>query len=118
MKDFYETIHDDYMLKKFDEFKLQRKYYDENIIKEYNKFLKGATIYKSKDEDLILYIKDKIQNKTINEEFVYNFLEKMDKKLNLDTSLEFECYEDLYCLKKAFIKAYELFHYEGYNLKD
>ena len=147
METFYDTIHDEYMLETFDEFKLQRKYYDENITKLYLLILdrKKMKLYKNnkdntfckitkdsilgevlidkdtvevKDKDLLLYVEDKIKDKTIEEEFVFEFLSEMDEKLNLDSSLEFECDEDLYCLKKAFLKAYDLFHYSGYNLKD
>ena len=63
-------------------------------------------------------IKDEIINKKIDIEFVFDFLKEMDEKLNLDTSLEFEGDEDLFCLKKAFLKAYDLFYLSGSNLKD
>ena len=163
MLEFYEIIHDDYFLnetkpksqeKSFDEIISQRKYYDENVIKEYKrvvlkdkhlfkcKFNKIVTFYtnnlsdillnpvtdelkdcykdnkKLDEKDMLMYIEDKIKNKTIELEFVFEFLTEMDKTLNLDKDLEFECSEDLFCLKSAFLKAYDLFHISGYNLKD
>ena len=41
----------------------------------------------------------------------------MDRNLKIDNCLEFECCEDLYCLKKTFKKAYELVYYDYYNLE-
>ena len=42
MKEFYEHIHDeDYFLKEFDEVKLKRKFYDENLTKEFLSFYKN-----------------------------------------------------------------------------
>ena len=159
METFYDYIHDDYILETHDEFKLQRKYFDENATKIYRSMIdrKRIKFYsvifnvdsitpnkgiadkentdvkdlilnevladkendnKLKDEYWLWYIGDKIKNKIIEEEFVFDFLSKMDKKLNLDSSLEIESNEDLFCLKKAFLKAYDLFHHSGYNLKD
>lgn len=137
MLDFYNHIHDDYCLKTFSEFREQRKYWDENVVDKYKKVvLKDRPIYKDVDggiifllmgidkdykklegEDLLEYIKDKIKDKTIEIEFVNDFLTSMDEKLNLDSSLEFECNEDLFYLKKAFLKTYDLFYNCGHELK-
>ena len=38
MKEFYHQIHEDYFLKEFDEVKLKRKYYNENLTKEFLSF--------------------------------------------------------------------------------
>ena len=38
MKEFYDLIHDDYFLTEFDEVKLKRKYYDENLTKQFLSF--------------------------------------------------------------------------------
>ena len=38
MKEFYYHVHDDYLLKEFDEVKLKRKFYDENLTKEFLSF--------------------------------------------------------------------------------
>ena len=147
MLEFYENIHDEDMLA-FEEIKSQRKFYDENVIKIYCKMidkdlnLRGHKIYKCdldeldklgdlsklgddvkkkcrlSDYEIINTIKNKIIIKNIEIELVYDFLSEMDKKLNLDSCLEFEVNEDLFCLKKAFLKAYDLFYHSGYNLKD
>ena len=138
MLDFYDIIHDDHFLE-FEEIKSQRDYYDENAVMEYckvierNPNIKGYKLYKynTLDEldlnkhkvklsvdEIKTRIKNEIASKKIDLEFVYEFLSEMDKKLNLKSDSEFEIDEDLFCLKKAFLKAYDLFHYSGYNLKD
>ena len=38
MKDFYNHVHDEYFLTEFDEVKLKRKYYDENLTKQFLSF--------------------------------------------------------------------------------
>ena len=134
MLDFYKTIHDDYCLKTFSEFREQRKYWDENAVKEYRNMIKRNSemehkLFKSSlseintrveltNDEIKDQIKKEIKKKTIELEFVFVFLSNMDEKLKLDKHLEFECDEDLLCLKKAFLKAYELFYHSGYNLKD
>ena len=55
MKEFYYHIHDDYLLKEFDEVKLKRKYYDENLTKEFLLFHENE---EKKLEVYILIIKD------------------------------------------------------------
>lgn len=71
---------------------------------------------KIEGEDMLKYIEDEIKDKTIELKFVFNFLKDMDEDLNLDKSLEFEINEDLYCLKKAFLNAYDVFYHSGYIL--
>ena len=133
MKDFYEIIHDEYLLKTHNVFKLQRKFFDENIMKiflnfykkeeeDYHKIYFGDKKYEDlpemTNEDFLVEIEKIIMDKTIDHKLVYDFLERMDRKLKIDTGHEFESEEDLFCLKKTFIKAYELFYYDNYNLKD
>ena len=75
MKEFYETIHDDYMLKTFDEFKLQRKFYDENLTKDFLSFIDREKsgklniadntyrdLVEMKTEDLLSKIESEIQD--------------------------------------------------------
>ena len=38
MKEFYDHVYSDYLLKEFEEVKLKRKYYDENLTKEFLSF--------------------------------------------------------------------------------
>ena len=137
MLEFFDNIHDKYMLDSFDETKSQRKYYDENDVKQYCKMVeKDLSLRENKitkydftdlsdikkdrlsDDEIKNLIKNKIKNKTIEIEFVYDFLSEMDEKLNLDSCHEFEINEDLLCLKKAFLKAYDLFYHCGHELKD
>lgn len=153
MLEFCDSIYDKECLKEHSEIREQRKYWDENVEREYKRLvLKDKHIYKDKDnklitflttslgniflnpvtldfkdeykdltklegKELVEYIKDKIHNSTIEIEFVFEFLNDMTKKLNLDSGIEFEINEDLLCLKKAFLMAYDLFHHCGHELK-
>ena len=141
MEEFYENIHDeDFLI--HDEVQKQRKYYDDKVVDEYQRILDRSNMKLYKNEEGLIVeaskgfimspsiekyfeltkdeikkeIEEKIKSKTINPEFVFDFLKYMDEKLKLDSSLEFEIDEDHFCLKKAFLKAYDLFHYSGYNL--
>ena len=125
MKNFYDVIHDDYFLKEFDKFKLQREYYDENMTKEFLEFyekkeenLKNLYFDNKRYKDLLEKIETKIKDETLDYKIIYNFLSKMDDKLKINRCDEFEIDEDLFCMKKAFIKAFELYHYDYYNLED
>ena len=133
MKEFYSTIYDDYFLKEFDEFKLQRKYYDKNLTKEFLSFYESKEqnikdlyfdnkryedLVKMETKDLLSKIETKIKDETLNYEIIYNFLSMMDDKLKINKSDEFEIYEDLFCMKKAFIKMFEIYHYDYYHLED
>lgn len=136
MSDFLRHIHDDYFLS-FDEFKAQREFYDKNILSEYKKLSPknykcidsdmlnsyiDTNIFDSdlelNDEELLKVIEDNIKNNSIDVNLVFNFFDKMDKELKLDSQCESEIDEDLYYAKKAFIKAYDLFHFSGHNLED
>lgn len=146
MEEFYESIHEDYERNCFPENKKQREYYDDNVVDIYKKIVLGSNNRRMMKSDSCVsivdisilpevllegkkemtkdeikeYIKDEILKKTINPEFVFEFLSEMDEKLQseIDSCIEFEINEDLYCLKKAFLKAYDLFHHSGYNLED
>lgn len=107
-----------------DDFKIYKSPSDDNffsLIKKGGCF-KGVVTSDSyeikKDKDILLYIEDKIKNKTIEEEFVYQFLTDMEKDLKIDKDIESEIDEDQFYLKKAFFKAYELFYHDYYNFED
>ena len=131
MKDFYDHIHDDYFLTEFDEVKLKRKYYDENLTKEFLSFYedeekkiediyfdnkKYKDLVKMKTEDLLEKIEVQIKDETLDYKIIYNFLDQMDRELKIDIDIEID--EDLFCMKKAFIKMFEIFHYDNYYLED
>ena len=132
MKEFYDTIHNEYMITEFDEFKLQKKYYEENITKEFLSFYKdeenrklfGNKRYKDlvemETKDLLSKIEDKIKHKTLDINIIYNFLVRMNKKLEskIDKNIEYEIHEDLFSMKKAFLKIYQIFEYEYHYLED
>ena len=142
MLQFYESIHNDDYLATSISFREQKKYWDDNVVEKYKKVvLKDLTIYANNiytrivsadeeitldnvdlrkldnDEDILKYIEHKIKSETIELKFVFEFLNDIDEKLNFDKFEEFESHEDLFCLKKAFLKAYDLLHNSGYNLE-
>ena len=133
MKEFYYHVHDDYLLKEFDEVKLKRKYYDENLTKEFLSFHENqekniVSLYfdnkrykdlvEMKTEDLLKKIETKIKDETLNYEIIFNFLDQMDIKLEISKGNDFEIDEDLFCLKKAFIHMYSVYHFDHHYLED
>ena len=133
MKEFYDIIHDDYFLKEFDEVKLKRKYYDKNLTKEFLSFYlhkekKIENLYfdnkryedlvEMKTEDLLEKIEVQIKDETLDYKIIYNFLDQMDRELKIDKDIDFEIDEDLFCMKKAFIHMYEVYHYDHHYLED
>ena len=122
MKEFYKHVHDVYLLEEFDEVKLKRKYYDENLTKQFLSFYENKeniyfnnTIYKDfvgiENKDLLSKIETEIKDKTLHFKIIYNFLSQMDIKLKLDKDIEHEIDEDLYYMKKAFMNMFEVYHY-------
>ena len=133
MKEFYEHVHDEYMLEEFDEVKLKRKYYDENLTKEFLSFYEKKEknfsklyfgnkryedLLKMETKDLLKKIETKIKDETLDFKIIYNFLNQMDIKLNIDQYDDFEIDEDLCCMKKAFINIYEVYHSNYTYLED
>ena len=133
MKEFYYHVNDDYFLKEFEEVKLKRKYYDENLTKEFLSFYKNKEhnfkklyfkdkryedLVEMKTEDLLKKIETKIEDETLNYEIIFNFLDQMDIKLEISKGNDFEIYEDLFCMKKAFIHMYSVYHFDHHYLED
>ena len=133
MLDFFYTIHDDYLLREFEEIKLKRKFYDENLTKEFLSFCKKqeknieslyfgnkkyTDLVKMKTEDLLENLKTQIKEETLEYEIIFIFFEKMDKNLKIDKQIDFELDEDLFCMKKAFIHLYNVFHFDHDYLED
>ena len=133
MKEFYYHVHNDYLLKEFDEVKLKRKYYDENLTKEFLSFYENqekniVSLYfdnkrykdlvEMKTEDLLKKIETKIKDETLNYEIIFNFLDQMDIKLEISKGNDFKIDEDLFCIKKAFIHMYSVYHFDHHYLED
>ena len=133
MKEFYYHVHDDYLLEEFEEVKLKRKYYDENLTKEFLSFYENqekniVSLYfdnkrykdlvEMKTEDLLKKIETKIKDETLNYEIIFNFLDQMDIKLEISKGNDFEIDEDLFCMKKAFIHMYSVYHFDHHYLED
>ena len=128
MKEFYDHVHDEYMLKEFDEVKLKRKYYDENLTKEFLSFYENKEktlknlyfdnkryedLVKMKTEDLLSKIETKIQDETLHFEIIFNFLDQMEYKLQISKGIDHEIDEDLFYMKKAFINIFNVYHYDS-----
>ena len=133
MKKFYVHVHDDYFLEEFDEVKLRRKFYDKNLTKEFLSFCKNQEktirnlyfnnkryedLVEMETKDLLSKIETKIQDETLNFKIIYNFLDKMDRKLEIDIDTEHEIDEDLFYMKKAFKHLYEVYYYDKKYLED
>ena len=133
MKEFYNHVYSDYFLKEFEEVKLKRKYYDENLTKEFLSFYENQEkniksfyfdnkrykdLVEMKTEDLLKKIETKIKDETLNYEIIFNFLNQMEIKLEINKGIDFEIDEDLFCMKKAFIHMYLVYHFDHYYLKD
>ena len=133
MKEFYYHIHNDYFLKEYEEVRLKRKYYDENLTKQFLSFHENeekniVSLYfdnkrfkdllEMKTEDLLKNIETKIRDETLDYKIIFNFLDQMDIKLKINKGDDFEIDEDLFCLKKAFIHIYEVYHSDHYYLED
>lgn len=133
MKEFYEHIHEAYFLKEFDEVKLKRKFYDENLTKEFLSFYKNREknikkiyfdnkryedLVQMETEDLLSKIETKIKDETLDYKIIFNFLHQMDIKLEISKGADFEIDEDLFCMKKAFIHMYSVYHFDHHYLED
>ena len=133
MKEFYDHVHDEYMLKEFDEVKLKRKYYDENLTEEFLSFYKNKEktlknlyfgnkryreIVEMPPEDLLSKIETKIQDETLHFEIIFNFLDQMEYKLQISKGIDHEINEDLLYMKKAFINMFNVYHYDYHYLED
>ena len=133
MKKFYDHVYSDYLLKEFEEVKLKRKYYDENLTKEFLSFYENQEkniesfyfdnkrykdLVEMKTEDLLKKIETKIKDETLNYEIIFNFLVRMDINLEISKGNDFEIDEDLFCMKKAFIHIYEVYHFDRFYLED
>ena len=131
MKEFYHQIHEDYFLKEFEEVRLKRKYYDENLTKEFLSFHKDKEnidflyfdnkrykdLVEMKTEDLLKKIETKIKDETLNVNIIFEFFERMDKKLEINKDIDFEIDEDLFFMMKKFINIYNVFHYDYKELE-
>ena len=133
MKEFYHQIHEDYFLKEFEEVRLKRKYYDENLTKEFLSFYENQEknikslyfdnkrykdLVEMKTEDLLKKIEGKIKDETLNYEIIFNFLDQMDIKLEISKDIDHELDEDLFYMKKAFIHMYSVYHFDHHYLED
>ena len=127
MKKFYYYIHDHYFLTEFDEVKLKRKFYDENLTKKFLSFYENKEknikilyfdnkryedLVKMKTEDLLKKIEGKIKDETLDYKIIYNFLDQMDRELKISKDMDHDIHEDLFYMKKAFIHIFEVFHYD------
>ena len=133
MKEFYDHVHDDYLLNEFDEVKLKRKYYDENLTKEFLSFYENKEknfknlyfnnkryedLVKMKTEDLLSKIETKIEDETLDFKIIFHFLSQMDIKLEISKDIDHEIHEDLWYMKKAFMHMYEVYYYDCLYLED
>ena len=133
MKEFYNHIHDEYFLTEYDEVKLKRKYYDENLTEEFLSFYKNKEkkirnlyfdnkrykdLVEMKTENLLKRIEGKIKDETLDYKIIFNFLDQMDRELKINKGIDHDIDEDLFYMKKAFMHMFEVFHYDYLYLED
>ena len=133
MKEFYHHIHNDYFLKEYEEVRLKRKYYDENLTKQFLSFHENEEknihkpyfgnkrfkdLLEMKTEDLLKNIETKILDETLEVEIIDRFLNQMDVKVEINNGSDFELNENLFCMKKAFLNMYDIFHYDNHYLEN
>ena len=124
MKEFYHHVYDDYMLT-FDEVKLERDYYNKNLVDKFLIFHKQKEnkyedlyfenkrykeIVKMPHEDLLKKIEGKIKNETLDVEIIFKVLDGL--------KLDYELDKDLYNMKQAFINIFNVYHYDSHYLED
>ena len=124
MKEVYEFLNDDYILKTFEEMKVEQKKLkeylvdryisslynfdndkDESKYREYLKEIEDESKYDKYLKDLIA----KIEDESLDIEIIYNVLESI--------KLIFEIDEDLFVDKKAFIYFYTVYYFYDYYLE-
>ena len=119
MKSFHNQIHNEYLLNEFEEVKLKRKFYDENIVRLYKSFFSHYHAIEAHLDDLVVEDLDKkIKDETLNYKFINKFFEQMDLKLKINKNIDYELDEDLCSMKKSFQNIYEVFHHEYVDLED
>ena len=114
VKEVYDFLHNEYILTTFPEMKIQQKkflrnlvinkfrFFNETIINKPNSFhLKYEKFDENKFDEELKYVKEEIQNSTLNTRVIYETL----LNLNLDSEIE----EDLFFKTEAFLKLYEVF---------
>ena len=131
MKEVYEFLNDDYILKTFEEMKVEQKKLkeylvnsylrmiykvdeinygeinsDEEIIDKYTKELEDESKYDKYLKELVAKIKDE----SLDIKIIYHVLDRI--------KLEFEIHEDLFDKKKAFIYFYSIYYFYDYYLKE
>ena len=70
-----------------------------------------------KSEDLLKKIETKIEDETLDYEIIFNFLDQMDRNLEINKCSDFEIDEDLFCMKKAFINMFNVYHNNHHYLE-
>ena len=126
MKEVYEFLNDDYILKTFEEMKVEQKklkeylvnsylrmiykidmnHHDKEILDKYTKELEDESKYDKYLKELV----DKIKDESLDIKIIYNVLDRI--------KLEFEIDEDLYDKNKAFKYFYSIYYFYDYYLKE
>ena len=112
MKDFYLQMNDKLLLEQAEEYKLQRKFYDENLVKEFLKFYKkeNTELYlpylnmlntkkleKMEQDEISKKIHDLLQNDLLTMEHseLFKKLEELIKDEALPTTVIFNFFDEM-----------------------
>ena len=124
MKDFYDMLHQDYMLT-FEQVKKAREVWDKYLVEKFKDFYKNKStdfyclyyeylsyedLDKMSHKDLLKKIEEIIKDKEIDLEIIEYVLSKLE--------IDYELNEDIIFNQKAFIYLYNVYHYYHSYLKD
>ena len=126
MKEVYEFLNDDYILKTFEEMKVEQKKLKEYLVNFYLRMIYEIDVFKFEKDKYDNYIKeledeskydkylkelvDKIEDESLDIKLIYEVLKSI--------KLDFEINEDLFVKNKAFIYFYSIYYFYDYYLKE
>ena len=126
MKEVYEFLNDDFFLKTFEELKVEQKKLKEYLVNSYLRMIYKVDEIHRDEEKFDKYIKeiedeskydkylkelvDKIEDESLNIKIIYNVLDRIKLKFEID--------EDLYDKYKAFKYFYCIYYFYDYYLKE
>ena len=131
MKEVYEFLNDDYILKTFEEMKVEQKKLKEYLVNSYLRMIYKFDVNNyDKELEYDNYLKElvaKIEDKSKHNNYLKELVAKIEDE-SLDISLiyevlkriklDFEINEDLFVKNKAFIYFYSIYYFYDYYLKE
>ena len=126
MKEVYEFLNDDYILKTFEEMKVEQKKLKEYLVNLYLRMIYKVDEIHRDEEKFDKYIKE-IEDESKYDKYLKELVAKIkDESLDINLifdvldriKLDFEIDEDIYDKKKAFIYFYSVYEFYDAYLKE